>query len=436
MKILLFLIYLIYKGAIVSLLVFGWKNFSLRVDMVVWIIYGAFSLLPLGYLVRSIVVKKPSAFSRWTLWWLVALEWLALVMVTVYHVIFRDASLVRALWLLAALSPLHLIFFDLFRFVFSQSPKYTFSIHKSSWFFEYSFEIPLIAAVVFLGSEGIQKNSRALLVWCSGLVFWLVVRQWMRGVFWKFRVSKLSRWLATQNPLMVSPPPPIKDTNTLAPLAFSWQQFAIRLKNSQKQILWFLPSLSLELQKKLSQDNEIAYGVEKPATVTTIEWRLPQLTTLQNYVFLQNIAKIANDYVYQYDGFPYWEPNRLVVFFGFPYFYEHKNLVAIEFAQRIFSEIAMFAEQQEIKISASALVLAETVRMGSVDILGEGFSLLFPQGEVFDHIDTIFRSTRNLSIPLLIDKQVIEGLESRFFIQKSYKMTLGNKTLTLCQVVD
>ncbi|URA11079.1 hypothetical protein [Thermospira aquatica] len=437
MKIFVGILYIFYKVSVIFLLWFGWQKLALRVELATWLVYGFFSFFALLYFFISVVIKKLSLFSRWTVWWLVVFEWLAVCMVGMYQTVFREASLVRVAWLVASLAPLHLLFFDIFRVVVSRwNMQYLSNLQKPSWFFEYSLEFPFVFSLMFLGWEGLIQPSRMLLVWVAGLFGWLLVRHWYIGWLWQRGMKRFSRWLAKQNPLMFSQVPPFHDTNMLSPLVFAWKQYAARVRSLQKDILWALPVLSEDLQKKIVSDSDLRFGKEKPATVAAIRWETRNLTVLQEYVFLDVFSKVVGEYVSQYDGFPFWEHQTVYVFFGFPFFYEQKNLLAIEFCQRLLSEIQLISQEQGISIEASSLVLAGTARIGAVPIPGKDFLMLFPQGEVFGKIEQIARASAGLKIPLLIDKQVLEGLEARFFVQKTYKLTLGNETIVLCQVVD
>jgi len=437
MKIIALVVYLAYKIGVVLLLMGGWKELSLRVDIGVWIVYGVFSLIAAGYLLWNVVVKKLSLFSRWSLWWTVFLEWLAIGMAGLYLWFFRESSLIRVIWVIAALAPLHLIFFDMMRLLVSRwSPHYLANLQKPSWFFEYSLELPFLASVGFLGWQGVVTSSRMLVLWSAGLLVGVLLRHYGAGWFWQQRVKKLSRWLLKQNPLLFTQLPPIRDTNMLAPLFFAWQQYISRARNVQRQLLWMNPILSEEIQAKLAIDKEIAFGIEKPATMVALFWKTPELSPLQQYAFLESLATTVSEYVHQYDGFPFWEHDKLFVFFGFPYFYGHKNLSAIEFSQRILSEIQTISQEKELPAECSILVLSDSVRLGAVPTMGENASQLIPEGRVFQRCDLIRRASENLTIPLLIDKKVLEGLEARFFIQKTFKITLQNETLILCQVVD
>ncbi len=437
MKILVVILYLLYKASVVFLLWFGWQKLALRVELAAWLVYGVFSLGGMIVLFVSVVGRKLSLFSRWTVWWLVVLEWLTIGMVGVYQTVFREASLVRVAWIVASLAPLHLFFFDVLRALVSRwNTHYLANLQKPSWFFEYSLELPFVASLMFLGWEGMVQSFRSLLVWVAGLFGGLVVRHWYLGLAWQRGIKRFSRWLAKQNPLEFSQVPLFHDTNMLSPLVFAWKQYIARARSVQKDLLWTLPVLSEELQKKIASTTDLRFGIEKPATVAAIQWKTQNLTVLQEYAFLDVFGKVVGEYVYQYDGFPFWEHHTVYVFFGFPFFYEHKNLAAIEFCQRMLSEIQLIAQEQGITIEVSALVVTETGRLGAAPLAGRDFSMLFPQGEVFARMEQIARASAGLKIPLLIDKRVLEGLESRFFVQKTYKLSLGNETLILCQVVD
>lgn len=437
MKIILFFSYLLYKVAVILLLFGSLQRLSLRVELGVWVVYGFFSLAAFVVAVRQLLWKKISLFSRWTLWWLIVLEWLSTTMVGFYLWFFRESSAVRVVWVIASLAPLHLLVFDVWRLLVSRwNLRFLGNLQKPSWIFEYGLEIPFVASLGFLLWEGVKKPSPSLLWWCIGLAGWLLVRHYAVGWFWQRRVKRLSQWLLKQNPLLFSHIPPIHDTNMLSPLLFAWQQYASRVKNTQKQILWMNPVLSEEIQKKLASDGEIRFGIERPATIVTLFWKMGEVTPLQEYVFLEALAKTTSEYIHQYDGFPFWEHERLFVFFGFPYFYEHKNLSAIEFSQRILSEIKTIAQSQDVRVESSILILTEKVRIGAMPVFGEDFSQLVPQGKVFQRIDLVKRAAEGLKIPLLIDKRVLEGLEARFFIQKTYKIVVQDEPLILCQVVD
>ncbi|MCX7882396.1 MAG: hypothetical protein N2314_04145 [Brevinematales bacterium] len=437
MKIVFLLFYLLYKTGIVLLLFGGLQHFSLRVEMGLWVVYGFFSLGGIFLLFQGVVAKKVARFSRWTIWWLVVFEWLATGMVGFYLYVFRESSVVRVLWVIASLAPLHLLFFDLMRLWVSRwNKEYLANLQKPSWVFEYGLEIPFLGSVGFLGWEGIQKGSKGLLFWCVGLVGWVILRHYLGGWVWQKAVKKLSRWLMSQNPLVFHKLPPIHDTNMLSPLLFAWQQYVSRIKSLQKQLLWLHPGLSEEIQEKLVSDSEIRFGIERPATVVALFWQVGDLTPLQEYAFLETLAKTTMEYVHQYDGFPFWEHHRMFVFFGFPYFYEYKNLAAIEFSQRVLSEITAIAHEQDIKVEGSILILAEKVRIGAVPVFGEEWSQLIPEGKIFQRLELVRRASEGLKIPLLIDKRALEGLENRFFIQKTYKITIFDEMLILCQVGD
>ncbi|MFN4216431.1 MAG: hypothetical protein ACK4HQ_03405 [Brevinematales bacterium] len=437
MKIVLFLSYLFYKAAVILLLFFGLQRLSLRTELGVWIVYSFFSLAAFLVAVRHLLLKKISLFSRWTLWWLIVLEWLTIGMVGFYLWFFRESSAVRVIWIIASLAPLHLLVFDAWRLLVSRwNLHFLGNLQKPSWVFEYGLEIPCVASLGFFLWEGARRASPSLLWWGIGLVGWLMVRHYAVGWFWQKGIKRISQWLLKQNPLLFSHIPPIHDTNMLSPLLFAWQQYASRVKNTQKQFLWMNPVLSDEIQKKLASDGEIRFGIERPATVVALFWKLGETSPLQEYVFLDVLAKTTMEYIHQYDGFPFWEHEKLFVFFGFPYFYEHKNLWAIEFSQRILSEIKTIAQSQEIQLESSILILTEKVRIGAVPVFGEDFSQLVPQGKIFQRIDLVKRAAEGLKIPLLIDKRVLQGLEARFFIQKTYKIVVQNEALILCQVVD
>ncbi|MFN3660312.1 MAG: hypothetical protein ACK4TN_03630, partial [Brevinematales bacterium] len=102
----------------------------------------------------------------------------------------------------------------------------------------------------------------------------------------------------------------------------------------------------------------------------------------------------------------------------------------------ILSEIKAIAQSQDIQVESSILILTEKVRIGAMSVFGEDFSQLVPQGKIFQRIDLVKRAAEGLKIPLLIDKRVLQGLEARFFIQKTYKMVVQDEPLILCQVVD
>lgn len=191
----------------------------------------------------------------------------------------------------------------------------------------------------------------------------------------------------------------------------------------------FSDYLSVNIRQQLQAASLNYAGETKNATVLTLQYAIDYtaFTPETALAIEQKIVRLAGEYADEYDAYPLFSPNRISLVFGVPFFFEHQRYHALESCIKIMTDIEDFAEQEGVSVRVHAGLFSGSVMAGNLPLFGKTSNVYGVVGEAVVQSQQIAEVAARIDKKMLCDNETVEGLRTKFFVEKVYKIKLASQ---------
>ncbi len=440
-KLLNIFIFLIYKAGEGFAALYLLEKFNLKADLLVYGFYGFLSLFQLVFFLLQVLPQKESEGSillRYTTLITVLMGILNIAVSTynlqsTYTVKLVNNDFVNLLFFDVAMVLWLGVFYVLHSLVFSTiiaARKVRFSnatILPVFVLFLFTFGVP---AAFFVIKHYVFKIN--LGGWDHYLIYASLGVNWIISLFllWKrVRISKYTVGMIRQardegSSLNLD----VNDENEIGLIQSELQELSGLSASAGSSLAGYNGYLSQNILKQSREFGISPQGDLKTATVVTLyyETDLAALTAENALLIEERIIKVAGEYADEYDAYPFFSSNRITLVYGVPFYYEHQRYHALESAVKIMTDIETFAEEEGVNIKLHCGLCSGNVITGALSTGGPELKQYSVLGEAVLKSQHIAEVGSRIDKKMLSDTETVEGLRSKFFVEKVYKIKLPN----------
>ncbi len=442
------LLYLAYKAAVVLTARHFLQFFTMRYDLLVLLFYGFLSSFQFAFLlIQSLPGKKVrrelSAVFQYTTVITVYME-LALTGLTSYYLFRQENDLYNLLFLLAALTPAHTLFYFLHTIVFDRViRKLDTVVTRISSLPVLGFILSGLAApAAYLGYKILTLpalSAKDLLrdVYVTGvsLASGLAV---LFFLFWlkALKARRILKRIKSFDLFGQEQPFRVDDPNEIGLVQSALNGFAVQVRREKEKLSLFSGYLSRTILDEVKKFGPPLKAETKSATVATILYSLPpsNIPAEDQLDLTDRIVRMLGEYAENYDAYPLFSLNRAVLVFGVPFHYDHRKLNAIESSQKIVSDFEKMGQDTGVPVRVSIGIYSGQAVTGPLSSRGKDLREYSVLGDCVETSERIALAASGAGRSLLVCPDTLSDLQRNFPVEKSFKIRLRNRELVLHQL--
>lgn len=433
-------LFLLFKATQVFLGWYCFQYFDIEFNIIVVIFYGGLSLLQMVFYIfqnvhRKIPADKRSIFRHVSiLIFLMEMVIIATALYFLYVYEYPEVELITFLFIGVVGMGVNSLFYALHQ----SSLSWVISKTKLEYSKISSFSIMIYLFLSFIIPVGYTFFK--LIILEQELQFYDL---YMIGGYWgvmflslillfsqrSIRARKTIRQLETVRPDLEKFNVLVNDSNEIGAIQSAILNLEKKFIEHKDHVLLYNNYLSNSLREEISQYGLDLNGEEKNASVLTILYSLHNGITSPSKMIniISEITRIAGEYSEQYDAYPFFCYGKLVLVFGVPYYYEHQKYHAIECAISILDDLQELQNEQNFEMEVHAGAFTGRVVCGAISSYGKNYQQLTVAGQVMEDSAKIAAIAKRLGKNLLIDPITLDQLQSKFYVEKSYKTKWNGK---------
>lgn len=440
-----FIVFLLFKAAEIGSAYYLLKHFNFRFDIVVLMFYGFLSIFQLLFFAVQNISKHKNTtssvlFLRYTPIIVLVME-SVIIATSGYYLFLQENDLSNLMYIGTAIIQIAVIFYPIIVVLFGVIIKKTKIYLKSTSVLPYLlllligigtplaylltkmllFKKPITTMDIYLAIATLGVN-----LFVSLFLFWQKVIQakYTAKIINKFSVG------VTNNTITIS------EGNEIGYIQSALKELANKINDAKKGLSLLNNYTSNDIKRQIQENGLPEKGELKTAVVSTFYFSLADNSLPPNIQIqtISDIGKIIGEYADDYDAYPMFSPNYVTLVFGAPFYYEHEKLNALESAVKIASDIEKYSGNQEIEINLNIGIFSGKVICGTVLSRGREYPEYVVFGETVTNSEKFAALAKRLNAKILSCDMTIEKLKGKFFVDKSYKLKIGNTIIKANQI--
>ncbi len=426
--------YLLYKTGEIAIVNYLFGQFTMRHDILVYGFYSFLSLFQLIFYLSQILPSKPADGPSVTLMRNATLITILMGILSLgaasYYMYQLENDLSTILFIDSVLVMWGVVFYMVHKLLFGvllqkrQLRYSSLTIWPKLIIILISIGIPiayLVVKKVVLKKEFNTQDQMLVLIMAGVNALLFLLMNWKDLVrarqAIKFMQGKSSQF-------------PVTDDETIGLLQSALVDKPVTTTSQNASSSEFSDYISQNIRKQQREFGVSQTGEMKTATVITLCYDMDSSTlTAESVISLEEkIIQVVGEYADEYDGYPIFASNRVTLVFGVPFFFEHQRYHALECCTKIVSDLEQYAEQESLGLHVYTGIFSGNVVTGLLPLQGKNRKTYTVVGEGVSKSQQIAEVAVRINKKMLCDADTVEGLRTKFFVEKVYKIKLPDQT--------